>query len=241
MFRAAISWAVCFPRAPWSSARRCCPLAAGRYLERRKAWQPSVYLGIEPDGAVKIVAHRSEMGTGCRTGLPMIVADELEADWKRVTIVQALGRCEVWIAEHRWILFRARFLRCFAERRRVGAHHAGARRCRQMGCGPKKSARARIISSYTPRVDGSCVRRIWFRWLLPPPRRSRMRVRLKTPSRVPLYRQRLADRRSERDWSPAKPFRDRRADARHGLRIHRAPAGYGQHYEELSTTRPPNR
>ncbi|MBV8817587.1 MAG: molybdopterin-dependent oxidoreductase, partial [Acidobacteriaceae bacterium] len=56
-----------------------------------KSWQPSVYVGIEPDGAIKIVAHRSEMGTGCRTCLPMIVADELEADWSRVTIVQAVG------------------------------------------------------------------------------------------------------------------------------------------------------
>lgn len=55
------------------------------------AWMPSVYLGIEPDGAVTIVAHRSEMGTGARTCVPMIVADELEADWARVTIVQALG------------------------------------------------------------------------------------------------------------------------------------------------------
>ena len=55
------------------------------------AWMPSVYLGIEPDGAVKIVAHRSEMGTGVRTCLPMIVADELEADWARVTVIQALG------------------------------------------------------------------------------------------------------------------------------------------------------
>ncbi|MGA2130888.1 MAG: molybdopterin cofactor-binding domain-containing protein [Bryobacteraceae bacterium] len=54
-------------------------------------WQSSVYLGIEPDGTVKIVAHRSEMGTGCRTGLPMIVADELEADWSRVQIIQAPG------------------------------------------------------------------------------------------------------------------------------------------------------
>jgi isoquinoline 1-oxidoreductase subunit beta len=54
-------------------------------------WQPSVYLGIEPDGTVRILAHRSEMGTGCRTCLPMIVADELEADWNRVVIVQALG------------------------------------------------------------------------------------------------------------------------------------------------------
>ncbi|MFN7994543.1 MAG: molybdopterin cofactor-binding domain-containing protein [Bryobacteraceae bacterium] len=56
-----------------------------------KMWQPSVYLGIEPDGTVKIVAHRSEMGTGCRTGLPMIVADELEADWSRVQVIQAPG------------------------------------------------------------------------------------------------------------------------------------------------------
>ena len=55
------------------------------------AWQPSVYLGIETDGTVIIVAHRSEMGTGIRTGLPAIVAEELDADWSRVRIEQALG------------------------------------------------------------------------------------------------------------------------------------------------------
>src|SRR5665213_2312745 len=55
------------------------------------AWHPSVYLGLEPDGRVIIIAHRSEMGTGIRTALPMVVADELEADWKRVTIEQAIG------------------------------------------------------------------------------------------------------------------------------------------------------
>jgi isoquinoline 1-oxidoreductase subunit beta len=55
------------------------------------AWQPSVYLGIETDGTVIIVAHRSEMGTGIRTGLPTIVADELDADWARVKVEQALG------------------------------------------------------------------------------------------------------------------------------------------------------
>lgn len=55
------------------------------------AWNPSVYLGIEPDGTVIIVAHRSEMGTGIRTGLPMVVADELDADWSRVKVEQALG------------------------------------------------------------------------------------------------------------------------------------------------------
>src|SRR6266478_6086700 len=52
---------------------------------------PSLYLGIDPDGTVWIVASRSEMGTTSRTTLPLIVADELDADWKRVKIEQALG------------------------------------------------------------------------------------------------------------------------------------------------------
>jgi isoquinoline 1-oxidoreductase subunit beta len=55
------------------------------------AWQPSVYLGIETDGTVTIVAHRSEMGTGIRSVLPTVLADELDADWKRVKIEQAIG------------------------------------------------------------------------------------------------------------------------------------------------------
>jgi len=52
---------------------------------------PSVYLGIDPDGTVWIVASRSEMGTTSRTTLPLVVADELDADWKRVKVEQALG------------------------------------------------------------------------------------------------------------------------------------------------------
>ena len=70
------------------------PLASGQQAGTTgdsKIWQPGVYLGIEPNGNVLIVAHRSEMGTGARTCLPMIVADELEADWNRVKIIQAIG------------------------------------------------------------------------------------------------------------------------------------------------------
>ncbi len=55
------------------------------------AWHPSVYLGIETDGTVIIVAHRSEMGTGIRSVLPTVVAEELDADWKRVKVEQAIG------------------------------------------------------------------------------------------------------------------------------------------------------
>jgi isoquinoline 1-oxidoreductase beta subunit len=55
------------------------------------ALSPSVYLGINPDGSVFIVTHRSEMGTGIRTSLPLVAADELDADWSRVTIEQGIG------------------------------------------------------------------------------------------------------------------------------------------------------
>jgi isoquinoline 1-oxidoreductase beta subunit len=55
------------------------------------AWQPSVYLGFEPDGQIVITAHRSEMGTGSRTSLPLVVAEELDVDWKTVRVEQAIG------------------------------------------------------------------------------------------------------------------------------------------------------
>ena len=74
------------------------------------AWHPSVYLGLEPDGTVIIVAHRSEMGTGIRTALPMVVADELDADWKRVKDRAGHRRRQVRIAEYGWIELRAQFL-----------------------------------------------------------------------------------------------------------------------------------
>jgi isoquinoline 1-oxidoreductase beta subunit len=52
---------------------------------------PRVFVAIAPDGIVTILAHRSEMGTGVRTSLPLIVAEEMEADWTRVRVQQAHG------------------------------------------------------------------------------------------------------------------------------------------------------
>jgi isoquinoline 1-oxidoreductase beta subunit len=57
----------------------------------RATFHPDVFVGIDTDGTVYIVAHRSEMGTTIRTSLPLVVADELDADWKRVKIEQAIG------------------------------------------------------------------------------------------------------------------------------------------------------
>ena len=46
--------------------------------------QPSAYLKIEPSGDVTIYFARQEMGQGVNTSLPMIVAEELDADWSKV-------------------------------------------------------------------------------------------------------------------------------------------------------------
>ncbi len=40
---------------------------------------------------VEIICHRSEMGQGIRTCLPQVIADEMEADWDRIELIQALG------------------------------------------------------------------------------------------------------------------------------------------------------
>lgn len=50
---------------------------------------PLAFVSIAADGTVTIVAHRAEMGTGVRTSLPMVVADEMEARWDRVKVMQA--------------------------------------------------------------------------------------------------------------------------------------------------------
>ncbi len=52
---------------------------------------PNVFVHVAPDGVVTIVCHRSEMGQGIRSSLPVLIADELGADMARVKIVQADG------------------------------------------------------------------------------------------------------------------------------------------------------
>ncbi|XWV18156.1 MAG: xanthine dehydrogenase family protein molybdopterin-binding subunit [Gemmatimonas sp.] len=54
-------------------------------------FEPHVYVRIGEDGVVTIVCHRSEMGQGIRTTMPMIIADEMEADWAMCRVEQALG------------------------------------------------------------------------------------------------------------------------------------------------------
>ena len=74
-----------YPESLWAAGMPPGPSVDGA------AFHPGVYLGIDIDGMVHIIAHRSEMGTTSRTSLPLVLADELDADWNRVKIEQAIG------------------------------------------------------------------------------------------------------------------------------------------------------
>ena len=52
-------------------------------------FSPNLWLKITPDNVVHVIVNKSEMGQGVYTSLPMIVADELGAEWKQVRIEAA--------------------------------------------------------------------------------------------------------------------------------------------------------
>ena len=62
-----------------------------RPVDRGVAFAPSAYLAIESSGSVVIWVTRSEMGQGISTALPMLIAEELDADWGRVRIEYAIA------------------------------------------------------------------------------------------------------------------------------------------------------
>jgi isoquinoline 1-oxidoreductase beta subunit len=56
---------------------------------KKDLFSPNIWVRITPDNIVTIVVNKSEMGQGVYTSLPMILADELEADWKQIRIKSA--------------------------------------------------------------------------------------------------------------------------------------------------------
>ena len=73
------------PERLWAQATSASVNSEGAIL------QPNVFVAIQSDETIAIVAARSEMGTGISTTLPLVLADELDADWRNVKIQQADG------------------------------------------------------------------------------------------------------------------------------------------------------
>ncbi|MDH3748208.1 MAG: molybdopterin-dependent oxidoreductase [Gammaproteobacteria bacterium] len=69
----------------------CGPDAEMRTVTADGKFVPNVYVNLRKDGVVEIYCHRSEMGQGIRTCLPQVIADEMEADWDRIELIQAIG------------------------------------------------------------------------------------------------------------------------------------------------------
>src|SRR6266478_3238911 len=73
------------PESLWAQTSPPVASATGSIL------RPNVFVAIQSDNTISIVAARSEMGTGISTSLPMVLADELDADWTKVEIHQGDG------------------------------------------------------------------------------------------------------------------------------------------------------
>lgn len=60
-------------------------------LAQNKQAMMNLFIAIGEDNKVYLTCHRSEMGQGIRTGIPQVLADELEADWNNIVVVQGLA------------------------------------------------------------------------------------------------------------------------------------------------------
>jgi isoquinoline 1-oxidoreductase beta subunit len=84
---AAASVGLLVPVGPLAAALEA---ASGARFDKVPSFEPNKWIRVAPDGTVTLITARSEMGQGARTSLVMILAEELEVDWRRIRIEHAI-------------------------------------------------------------------------------------------------------------------------------------------------------
>jgi isoquinoline 1-oxidoreductase beta subunit len=80
------------PLAPTSApAETSVPEPAATTAPKLGSYELHAFVSISPEDVVTIISHRSQMGQGVKTALPMIIAEEMCADWSTVRVVQAVA------------------------------------------------------------------------------------------------------------------------------------------------------
>ena len=191
----------------------------------KDTWWPSVYLGVQPDNTVIIVAHRSEMGTGIRTALPMVAADELDVEWSKVRIEQALGDKKYGDQNTDG----SNSIRSFYEPLRTAGATAKAMLIAaaaakwNVPAGDIKAANGYVTHGTSKASYGELVS---LAAMQPVPKPETLQVQVS--GGLQIYRQGRADYRSRRSGFGARNFRLRCQAARDGVCVDRASAGGGR-------------
>ncbi|WP_343315716.1 molybdopterin cofactor-binding domain-containing protein [Brucella sp. BE17] len=63
--------------------------AAGIAENRGEGLEPNIWVKIDTEGTVTLVSPSAEMGQGVLTSVPLLIAEDMEADWNRIRVVQA--------------------------------------------------------------------------------------------------------------------------------------------------------
>ena len=187
------------------------------------ALHPSVYLGIEPDGTVFIVTHRSEMGTGIRTSLPAGRGRRARRGLEPRSHRAGRGRHAVRRPEHRRIAIDSRLLRRVPRGgriREVDAGHGRGRAVERAGVGvygrePRDCSREEREED---RLRGTRARGGEAAGA------GQGRADVQAEDGVEVCRQGTADLRPYGHHDRRRAVRPRRVQARDGVRVDRASA-----------------
>ena len=106
------------------------PLAGQEGQPRAKVYPPDAFVHIKPDGKIIIQVNRLEFGQGVQTSLPMLLADEMDADWSQVVAELAPAADEYkdplfWHTDGRWFGIDRALVSAVPGTGREDARHAG--------------------------------------------------------------------------------------------------------------------